>query len=283
MLRIVTDGGADYPTGWLEKYEIHVLPLRITFGDITYLQGRDIDSQKFYQLVKETGQIPHTSLPSPGQIVDFYRSIATPQDSILSIHLGSKMSGTFATVKLAAEEMKDEIKVFAFDSGAGSAAEAFMCREARLMERAGKSMEDILARLRRMRDQLTVIFTLDTLEFARMNGRVNALQSAITSMLRVKPIILLRDGLLQMGDKVRTRQRSLEHIVELARQSVGNLRVNIAVVHAADAEAAQTLTQKILGMFNISEVVQTDLAIPVAANLGPGTVGLIIYPVEEES
>lgn len=150
------------------------------------------------------------------------------------------------------------------------------------MELADRTIDEILGRLSWIRDHIIVIFTLDTLDFARMNGRVNALQSAITSMLRIKPIILLREGLLQMGDKVRTRQRSIEHIVALAKSRVGNTKVNIAIVHAADLNAAEELVRKVRNLFNVHELVQTELAIPVAANLGPGTVGLVIYPEKED-
>jgi DegV family protein with EDD domain len=283
MLKIVTDGGADFPENWQQDYEIHVLPLRIRFGDHTYVQGIDIDKDRFYKIVEESKQIPRTSLPSPAQIVEFYRNIALPGDSILSIHLGSRMSGTYATVELAAIEVKGEFTVYPYDSCAGSAVMAFMCREARLLDRAGASIQEILRKLTFIRDRLTVIFTLDSLDFARMNGRVNALQGAITSILRIKPIIILRDGLLQMGDKVRTRQRSIEQIVLLAKKKVEKKLVNVAVVHAADPATAQILVQKIREIFNIHELFVTELAIPVAANLGPGTVGIIVYPVEGDS
>jgi DegV family protein with EDD domain len=206
--------------------------------------------------------------------MDFYRSIAKRGDEVLSVHLGSKLSGTFSTVQLAAKELIGEIQVYPFDSGAGSAALAMMCREARLLDQAGGSINDILKKLEIIRERLRVVFTLDTLEFARMNGRVNAMQSVISSALHIKPIIILRDGLLQMADKVRTRQRAVEKIVDYARSQVGLKSVNIAVVHAADPQMAQWLMEK------VRQVFATELSIPVAANLGPGAVGIIMYPVE---
>ena len=280
MLRIVTDGGADFPEGWEALYNIHTIPLRIQFGDRTYLQGRDIGPWNFYQLVRERREIPRTSLPSPGQIIEFYRSIAQQEDSILSVHLGSKLSGTYATVQLAAQELVDEINVFPFDSGAGSAILAMMCREARLLDRTGVPVQDILARLVAIREKLTVVFTLDTLDFARMNGRVNALQKALTSVLHIKPIVILRDGLLQMADRVRTRQKAIDQIINFASSRVGRAPVNVAVVHAADPQMARWLVDKVGELFNCRELVLTDLSIPVAANLGPGAVGIMVYPVD---
>jgi DegV family protein with EDD domain len=280
MLKIVTDGGADFPDQWQELYNIYMIPLRVQFGERTYIQGLDIGPENFYQLVRDYKVIPKTSLPSPGQIMDFYRSIAKRGDEVLSVHLGSKLSGTFSTVQLAATELIGEIQVFPFDSGAGSAALAMMCREARLLDQAGGSINDILKKLEIIRERLRVVFTLDTLEFARMNGRVNAMQSVISSALRIKPIVILRDGLLQMVDKVRTRQRAIEKMIDYARRQIGIKSVNIAVVHAADPQMAQLLMEKVRQVFNCHEVIATELSIPVAANLGPGAVGIIMYPVE---
>ena len=280
MLKIVTDGGADFPRQWQELYQISMIPLRVQFGERTYIQGLDIGTDNFYQLVKKYKIIPKTSLPSPGQIVDFYRSMANRGDEVLSVHLGSKLSGTFSTVEMAAKELIGEIKIYPFDSGAGSAALSMMCREARLHEQAGGSINDILKKLEIIRERLRVVFTLDTLEFARMNGRVNAMQSVISSALGIKPIVILRDGLLQMAGKVRTRQRAIEHIVEYARSQIGTESINIAVVHAADPQMAQRLIEKVKQVFNCHDLIATELSIPVAANLGPGAVGIILYPVE---
>lgn len=281
MLRIVTDGAADMPQGWEQAYEIHVLPLRITWGEETYTQGVDIDKTSFYRFVREKKGFPKTSLPSPQQVIDFYRLIAKKGDEILSIHLASKLSGTFSVIQLAAQQAAREFKITTFDSGAGSAALGFMCREARMMSRNGFPVQEIIRRLEAIRQRLTVIFTVDNLEFAYLSGRVNALQSVIGSMLNIKPIIVLRDGLLNMAEKVRTRQRSINRVFELVLQRIGDQPVNVAVVHAADPETAQSMIERIKGLFNVKEIVMTDLAIPVAAHLGPGTVGIVAYPVRE--
>jgi len=282
MLHIVTDGAVDMPAEWGEKFNIRILPLRIRFGETTYTQGEDINPDVFYRLVRENRVIPKTSLPSPLQVVEFYRKFAKKGDQILSIHISSKLSGTFATVQMAANELAGELDVTVFDSGAGSAAMGVMCREARLWERAGVSLQEIVTRLQRMRQRISVIFTVDNLEFARLNGRIGSLQSVLASVLRIKPIIVLRDGLLNATEKIRTRQKALDHILERVREGVGNRKVILAVVHAADPETAKNLVEQAKKMFNINELLITDLSIPVAANLGPGTIGVVAIPVEDQ-
>lgn len=282
MIKIVTDGSADMPQRWISEYEIAVIPLRVHFGQETYTQGDGFDHDTFYRLVREKGQIPKTSLPSPQQLVDFYRKVAEPGDEVLSIHVGGKFSGTVATVEAVAEELRGEIAIYPFDSDASSAALGFMGREARLMARAGKTIQPIIERLKEIRDQLEIVFTIDRLDFARMSGRVNILQSTLASMMNIKPIIVLKEGLLEMGGRVRTRKAAIEKVVDLIGQKTGGKKVNLAVVHAAAPETAQQLLELVHTKINLCESVVVDLSIPVAAHLGPGAVGIVAYPIRGE-
>ena len=213
----------------------------VRFGEEVFTQGVNIDLNNFYNLVKEKNIIPKSSLPSPAQVVEFYRKIATRTDKIISIHVSSKMSGTFDVIQMAAKELKGELDILPFDSGAGSAAMGFMCREVRELDMGGKSIKEIIDRLEEMRKNLTVIFTIDNLEFARMNGRVNALTSLMSALIKIKPIIVLKDGLLQISDKVRTRQKSLDRILETVKERVGREKVDLAIVHANDLPTSQDL------------------------------------------
>ncbi len=282
MFRIVTDGSADMPADWVEKYEIKILPLNIQIGDKCYQEGINLTRDQFYELVTRNGIIPKTSLPSPRQVMEFYQKFTNLGDTILSIHLASKLSGTFSIVQMAAQELKDKFKIYTFDSGGGSAVLGFMCREARRLEQAGTPVQDILDRLDSIRRRVTLVFTVDNLEFARLSGRVNSFQSTLSSLLQIKPIIVLRDGLLDLTEKVRTRRKSLDRIIEMVRQKVGDRAVNIAIVHAMDLPDAEEMVRKVRTILNCQDVILTDLSIPVASHLGPGAIGIVAYPVEEE-
>jgi DegV family protein with EDD domain len=283
MLRIVTDGAADMPVEWETLYQINILPLHIHFGSETYTQGPGFTREDFYRLVKEKRVIPKTSLPSIGQVIAYYQSIAQKGDTILSIHISSKLSGTFSTVETAACELADEFKIIVFDSGAGSVAQAFLAREARCLEHAGASIQEIMRRLERIREQWTLFFTLDTLEYAYLSGRISAMQSLIGAALQVKPIIVLREGLLDITGRVRTRRRALEQVIHRVQARIDGRLVNLAVVHAADPATAQQMLKNLKQQLKCKIALITELAIPVAANLGPGAIGIVAYPVEEES
>ncbi|MGZ6347257.1 MAG: DegV family protein [Anaerolineales bacterium] len=280
MLHIVTDGAADIPMGWEEEYAINVIPINILFGEKTYLQDIDLDSAGFYDLVDQTGKIPKTSQPSPHQFTEFYKRIAQNGDTILSIHVTSKLSGTYASAVAASEELVNIMKVVPFDSAGGSLGLGLMCREARKMDRAGKSVEQIVRYLEGVRDRIRIILTLDTLEYARMSGRVGTFSAALASILNVKPIAVLNHGVVDMVEKVRTRKAALARVIEMAVAEFGDQPVYLGIVHARDIVSGSSLMAEARKRFNCKETLLTDLAISLAANFGPGTVGLVLYPVE---
>lgn len=280
MLRIVTDGAADILPAWKAEYGIDVIPVNIMFGERSYLQGVDLDNEGFYKLVDEKKRIPKTSQPTPHQFVEFYRRIAQKGDTILSIHVTAKLSGTYTSAVSAAEEVKNNFKVFPIDSASGSLGIGLMCREARRLDRAGKSAEEIVQYLEDIKYKVRVILTLDTLEYAKMSGRVKTLQAALASVLNVKPIAVLRDGDLSMAERVRTRKASLDRVIEMAKEEYGEKPVYLAVVHARDPKSGEELLEEASKHFNHKETMLGELSISVAANLGPGTVGLILYPME---
>jgi DegV family protein with EDD domain len=281
MLRIVTDSTVDLLPEWTKEYGIETIPLNILFGEKTYLQGVELDNEGFYKLVDESKRIPTTSQPSPHQFVEFYRKVAQKGDTILSLHITSKLSGTYASAVAAARELKGKFNVFPVDSACGSLALGLMCREARKLERAGKSIEEIVRYIEAIRYRVRIILTLDTLEYARMSGRVGTLQAALASMLNVKPIVILKEGMLDMAEKVRTRKAALDRVIEIARGEFGKKPVYLAVMHARDLKTGQLLFEEAKKCFNHLEIMISELSTSVAANLGPGTVGLILYPVEQ--
>jgi DegV family protein with EDD domain len=282
MFRIVTDGAVDIPAEWYQEFDIQRIPINVHFGEAkTFIQDVELSMDEFYKLV-DSKSLPHpkTSQPSPHQFVEFYKKIAQPGDTILSIHITSKLSGTYASAVAAAEELKGTYNIVPVDTLGGSMGTAFMCRSARQMERAGKSVEEIVKFIESVRSKTLIILTLDTLEYARLSGRVGALRSALASALNLKPIAMLKDGLVDMVDRVRTRKAAFERVVELAKEHAGSQPVSLGVVHARDLAAAQVLMEQAKKSLNVKEAYLTDLSISLVINFGPGTVGLVLYPAD---
>jgi DegV family protein with EDD domain len=281
MLGIVTDGAVDILPTWGNEFDIKIIPINVHFGEKTYIQDVDLNLDEFYKLVDDkSNPFPKTSQPSPYQFVEFYKQNFKPGDTILSIHITSKLSGTYASAVSAAEELKGVYNVITFDSLGGSIGTGFMCRTARQMERKGKSVNEIVSYLESIRNQVYIILTLDTLEYARRSGRVGTLSAAMASILNVKPIALLHDGLLNMVEKIRTRKAALERVLSLGKEMVGDKPVHVGVVHARDIESGRALLEEAKKRFNFKSTEMTDLSISLAVNFGPGTVGLVLYPAE---
>lgn len=280
MLHIVTDGAADMPPAWAEKYDIHTIPINIQFGEKTYLQFIDLNFESFYEKVAETKIVPKTAQPSPHQFVEYYKSVAKEGDTILSIHVTSKLSGTYTSAVIAADELKDQYQIITYDSAGGSMGIGFMCREARKMADAGKNTDEILTYLDRVKDDVQIILTLDTLEYARMSGRVGALSAALASALNVKPIAVLKNGIVEMVGKVRTRKAALKRVLEMAQEAYGNRPMYLGIVHALDLQSGKQLLADAKSLLNIKDTVLTDLSLSLATNFGPGTVGIVLYPAE---
>lgn len=278
MLKIVLDSAGDLPEGWQEEFSIDIIPINIIHNGKTYLQGIDMKYEDFYQLVENEGAIPSTSQPTPYQFTEFYRQIAKPGDKILSIHVTERLSGTMASAKSAAQELSGEYTIQPFDSASGTLVMGMMAKEARVLDRAGKTIDQIITRLEEIKNQHRLMFTLDTLKYASMSGRIKHLQAALASLLKVKPIIELRNGTLEMGEKVRSRAKSIELMLKKLEKEFGDKRLIVGVAYARDKEAGTRLMKEVIERFNCAEVIIGEISISLAAHFGPGTLGITAYP-----
>lgn len=280
MLKIAMDTAGDLAPGWEQEYQVDLIPINIIHGDKSYLQGIDLKYDDFYKLVDTSGIIPSTSQPTPYQFTEFYRRIAQKGDTVLSVHVTEKLSGTVSSARHAAHELRDEINVVPFDSASGTICMGMMVKEARLMERAGATLDEILRRLDFIRRHMHLTATLDTLKYARLSGRVKYMQAALASVLQVKPIMELREGIIEITEKVRSRAKSIERVLGITEEKLRGKKVNVAVVHARAAQAGQELLQQVIQRLNCAEASLAEISISLAVHFGPGAVALAAYPLK---
>jgi DegV family protein with EDD domain len=281
MIRIVTDSTCDLPQHYIDRYGIAVVPIVILFGEEVYLDGQTIDSPTFYRKVGEHRALPKTSQPSPGDFATAYREIAAenPGDQILSMHVTGKLSGTCGSAEMAAAMVRDEIEVQVFDSLGGSAGLGYMCIEAARMAEARASMSEILARMAYIRKGVNLYLSLADLRFAQMSGRVGRLQGTLASLLNVKPIINLEDGAIDVLERVRTRRRAIDRMLELTVERVGRAPVNLGVVHAEALDEAEELLALAQSKLDCQESYVSILSPGLAVHFGPSTLGIVTYRV----
>jgi DegV family protein with EDD domain len=174
----------------------------------------------------------------------------------------------------------DRVRVHPFDSACGSVGQGFMALEASRMAEAGRNVTEILERLDTIRPRMNIALTLKDLRFAQMSGRVGRLQSSLSSLLNIKPIVLLEDGLIDVTEKVRTRSKAIERMLDTVVDRVGAVApVNLAVVHAEAASEGQDLLERAKVRFSYRESILCNLTTTLVVHFGPGTLGLIAYRV----
>ncbi len=279
MIKIATDSTHDLPPEIFEQHDIAVVPINIFFGTDSYLDGITIDRATFYRKIDELGVLPKTSQPSAGQFVEVYDRLADQgATDIISLHVGAKLSGTVQAAEMAKEMVAGRVRVHTFDSGGGSAGLGFMVLEALRMIEVGKTVSEVLARLETIRPRINILLTVRDLRYAQMSGRIGRVQASVASLLHIKPIIILRDGLLSVGEKTRTQSKAVDRIIDIMVERLGTrMPVNLAAVHAEAPEMAQDLLDRAKTIFNCREGFVTELAACLAVHFGPGTVGLVGY------
>ena len=282
-MRIVMDDAGDVPEELVKKHNIAVIPVNITFGTQEYLSGMELDQTGFYEKVKEVGEhnFPKSSQPTPFQFQQLYESIlGEGENEIMTITVGEKLSGTYASAEAGAQPLQDKGTFHLFDSASGSAAQGYMVLEAARMAEAGATADEIFAKLERMRDEQTVVFLIDSLEYAVKGGRVGSLQSSLASLLRIKPIMELKDGQIVEAGRVRTYAKALDYIVDKVTREVGDKPVKMALIHAHDPQGVIQLREQASKRLNVSEEFESEMAVSVAINLGPGALGIVAIPEE---
>ena len=279
MIKIVTDSTCNLSPEQFQRYDIRVAPISIQFRTETYEEDIDIDRDLFYKKIDELGIIPTTSQPSPGRFADYYRELTDQGHSILSIAITSKHSGTYQSAVLA-KDMVPEADVEVFDSATISFGTGYMVLEAARAAEAGQSRENILKRLEEIRDNMCLCLTPATLKYLQMSGRVGRLATALGSLLDLKPVITVEDGLLEARENVRTRAKAINRLLELAEEAMGTTDpINIAAIHAKSPEEGQALLEKAQARFNCRETMIGDLVASLTVHGGPGILGLFAYKV----
>lgn len=285
MIKIITDSTCALPPDFLTERKIPLVHLQVNFGDTeSYDELTGITNEEFYRrITTDKTTFPSTSQPPAGDFKTVYENIAAPGDELLVITLSSKLSGTFNSAQTAAKLVSD-ISVTIFDSQSLALGLGLMVATASDMALAGKSMDDILARLEHMRLNMRIFFVVDTLEYLRRGGRIGAASAFLGSILNIKPILSVTDGVLQPFDRVRSKRKALARIIKELQASVPNPEhpVQLGVMHAAAPDEMEALKAQVLTAFpNIVRTISGEISPVLGSHGGPGLLGAGICPEPE--
>jgi DegV family protein with EDD domain len=274
---IITDSSADLTPAQVADHGIVVVPLFIRFGARELRVGVDITTEQFWdELMAPGAPFPATAAPSPGTFREtFEAAFASGAEAVVAVLIGARISATFQAATLAAEALPGR-EIHVIDSRTTSMATGFGAILAAEMAAAGLPAAQIAARVRDRLPDLDLYVAVDTLEYLRRGGRLSPARAAIGSVLSVKPIITVRDGLVDMAERPRTRARARERVIELvARDPVERLAVIHTPTSPPDEVAAfrDALVARIPGGVDPAHVSTGLLGATTGPHLGPGLIG----------
>ena len=274
---IVLDSTADFPEAQIRFPNMRVVPLYVRFGEESFRDYVELDPHDFYERLKAAPELPTTSQPTPQDFLSIYHALSG-YERIYSLHISSKLSGTFQSATLAAGEVGDD-RIRLVDSESASVGISMLALGIqRLLER-GTTDEEIETLAARHRQEAGLLFTVDTLEFLAKGGRIGRAKALAGSLLNVKPILALDDGEVVPLTRVRGRAKALEEFrkrFEAATTAADGLYV--AIAHAEADEAVEQLRALVTSTRPQAQIeLVTSLGAVVGTHAGPGTIGFFWF------
>ena len=281
---VVTDSASDVPKEYADELDIHVVPLYIHYNGIEFKDGIDIHSEKIYSLQKEKKVIFMSSSPSPKDFIDIYSKLLKNHEKIISIHISSKLSAVIKSAKIAADLLKAKERITIFDSLSGTMGTGFMAIAAAKAVKKDYEFSRMLKVLEFLREHMGLYGTIDTLKYLRRSGRVPAIARIATALLRIKPLLGIKNGLVEMIGITVTRWGSLQAITsKVIRKFKSEKWVIVSVIHSLSKVEAKKVMKKIQISLNCVESMVVECTPVVGAHTGPGLIGIIISKLDRET
>ncbi|MFD0587904.1 DegV family protein [Paenibacillus sp. GCM10027627] len=281
-VRIVADSTSDIPAEVRETLGISMVPLKVLFGEETYLDSITISAGQFYEKLKASPVLPTTSQPSPLEFSELYERLLDedPEGPIISIHLASILSGTHQSAVIAESMLERDADITIVDSRSASYGIGLQVVRAAEMAQAGESKERILEEIEKLRSDLGLYFLVDSLEFLQKGGRIGRAAALIGSILNIKPILSLDDnGGVFSVDKVRGSKKAMGRIADMLKETFGSDPVHLVIASTDDLGQANELGDRVKSELNVQGVSYTTVGSVIGVHTGPGTSAVFVYRV----
>jgi DegV family protein with EDD domain len=274
---IFTDSASDLDPGVAAEHGIGIIPLIVNFGRESYRAGLELSTAAFWErMVMPDAPFPTTAASSPGEFKAAYdAAFAGGADSIVSIHVAGSLSGTIKSAQIARDLLPDR-EIHVIDSLGASMAEGILAMMAVELAAAGRSAAEIAEVLEARAPDMVMYVALETLEYLRKGGRISAAQAAIGTLLSVKPIIVVKHGVIETGDRVRTRAKARERLLELITERPVE---RLAILHTVSPDVAEFREQvlaRVPARIDPDDVLIALVGPSVGPHLGPGCVGAVV-------
>ena len=279
-IAIVTDTGCNISPEMAEELGIHLLPIEIIFENQTFKDGFELTNQEFYQKMAVSNKIPTTSQPKPSDAYQLYDKLSKTYDEILSINLGSTVSGTIQTLKLVAEEIK-QAKVTVYDTKLVSIPAGYLAIEAKRLADQGKTVAEIVESLDDLRGKSVAFASIHELDNLVESGRVPAVLGTVAKLAKIKPIIKIEaknSKGLEIIEKIRTNKRAINKLIDLASAHIESINYpfHLDVAHGNIPQVAEEVRQLLLARYPDKQIKIHQLTSVIGVHSGPNIVGIFI-------
>ena len=280
---VLTDSCASIPEALIGELNIEVVPYYIHRGRETLRDLVDVKRREFFEWLATAKELPKTANPSAGDFLGAYKGWAERVKGIVSIHMTSLGSGAYQAATVAKEMLArthPDVRVEVIDSRQTSLCYGWMAIEAARAALADKNLDEIVRLVRDMIPITRMIQTADTLKYLYMGGRIGKAQHLVASLLNIKPLIGMEDGIIVPLGQARSRLGAYRKMVEMMERAVGHLeKVKVAFVHAAALEEAEKLRAMVEERLTCVETLMAELSPALGVHTGPGTVGVCYFPL----
>ncbi len=267
-VKIVTDSVADLPHQVISELGITIVPLNVRFGTEVYRDGVDLTAEEFYDRLVHSKILPVSSVPSPRSFAEAYDKLAEETDEIIAIIVSAKLSGTYEVALQSIGLMKRKCQVEVVDSQFGAVAEGLVVIAAAKTARAGASLGEVIDVTQETIPRVDMRAAFDTLEYLKRGGRIGRAQAFLGSMLRINPIITLKDGVLEPAGKTRSRAKAIDYLYNFA-MSYSHIE-EIAVEDAACSDDAELLVELLGSRFPKERIYRSKTTPVIGTHTGPG-------------
>lgn len=272
-IKIITDSTSYLEKDYCLQEDITVVPLNYIFGGKTHLEGFKGEFDEFYKELASSKDFPTTSQPAVGDFLEaFTAAFEEGYDEIIAILLSSKISGTYNSAVLAKNMLEDE-RITIIDSLSAASNLRFLVEDAVNMAKEGRSPKEIEEYINDKKERMKIYLTVDTLEYLARGGRLSSIQSTLGNLLNIKPIIQLKDGQLELLEKIRGKNKAMERIISYINEDVEK----IGICHILNHREAEKLRDKLKVRFPQATIIIDELGPVVGSHLGPKAIGLCFY------
>lgn len=278
-IQIITDSMTDVPKEIVDKYHIIVVPLTVTFGDDQFLDGFDISSQEFYKKLEDSEELPKTSQVPPSKFIEVFKKTLDQGKEIICINGSSKASGTYQSAMLAKNELETD-QITLIDSLGLCFGAGMLVYEAAKLADEGLGRQEITERVLELVSKVDHIFTVDTMDNLKKGGRINPMKASIATMLNIKPILTVVDGLVEPLDKVRGSKKVISKMIDIAQErGLDFTDKTVCIAHAESLDRLNELKQSVIEELNPKELIVAEIGCTIGTHCGKGTLA-IFYRIE---